>query len=134
MKKDDHLRMHALLYQVRVYLEDTHAAPEGAFRIYDALGVQPHHVHRDRGSHYRAIGLLGETISKIVSPQRRLYFITQPAHATTPASINALDADAPPTIEERRAEARVDATPTHTNYPPPSEWGTRLIRTELSTP
>lgn len=64
MRKEDMIRLHALLFQMRRTFEATGLA-EGKdyFVSYDSLGVTPVSLHKDRRSHQRAIFLLGEALS-----------------------------------------------------------------------
>jgi hypothetical protein len=64
MRKEDMIRLHALLFQMRRTFEATGLA-EGRdyFDNYDSLGVTPVSLHKDRRSHQHAIFLLGEALS-----------------------------------------------------------------------
>lgn len=65
MRKEDMIRLHALLFQMRRTFEAakiTHGVEY--FGAYDKLGVTPVSLHRDRRAHQMAIFLLGEALSK----------------------------------------------------------------------
>ena len=64
MRKEDMIRLHALLFQMRRTFEATGLAQgKNYFSSYDALGVTPVSLHKDRRSHQHAIFLLGEALS-----------------------------------------------------------------------
>ncbi len=64
MRKEDMIRLHALLFQMRRTFEATGlASGKNYFASYDGLGVTPVSLHRDRRSHQQAIFLLGEALS-----------------------------------------------------------------------
>lgn len=68
MRKEDMIRMHALLFQTRRFLEVTvlKGKDHTHFAAYDKLGVTPVSLHKDRRAHQMAIFLLGEAISAIM--------------------------------------------------------------------
>jgi hypothetical protein len=87
MRKEDMIRLHALLFQMRRTLEAakiTHG--NDYFSAYDKLGVTPVSLHRDRRAHQMAIFLLGEALSKAAVEgmgaeaelRNQLHFIQQP--------------------------------------------------------
>ena len=87
MRKEDMIRLHALLFQMRRTFEATKIAVEpGMFDAYDKLGVTPVSLHRDRRAHQMAIFLLGEALSKAAVEgvgsqadlKNALHFIQQP--------------------------------------------------------
>ena len=64
MRKEDMIRLHALLFQMRRTFEATGLAEgKNYFGQYDNLGVTPVSLHRDRRAHQQAIFLLGEALS-----------------------------------------------------------------------
>ncbi|MHB8605518.1 MAG: UPF0058 family protein, partial [Thermoplasmatota archaeon] len=90
MRKEDMIRLHALLFQMRRTFEATGlAGGKNYFGDYDSLGVTPVALHRDRRSHQTAIFLLGEALSKAAVEhvggeaqlRNQLHFIHQPARA-----------------------------------------------------
>ena len=58
MKRQELVHVHALLWEVRDYLETAGLVSTDAFRSYDAQSVRPPHVHRHKTDHQRAISLL----------------------------------------------------------------------------
>ena len=87
MRKEDMIRLHALLFQMRRTFEATGLADgKNYFFDYDALGVTPVALHRDRRSHQHAIFLLGEALSKAAVEhvgsdaqiRNALHFLQQP--------------------------------------------------------
>ena len=88
MRKEDMIRLHALLFQMRRTFEATEITEKGSdyFGAYDKLGVTPVSLHRDRRAHQMAIFLLGEALSKAAVEgvgteadlKNPLHFIHQP--------------------------------------------------------
>jgi len=88
MRKEDMIRLHALLFQMRRTFEATQITEKGSdyFGAYDKLGVTPVSLHRDRRAHQMAIFLLGEALSKAAVEgvgnqadlKNPLHFIHQP--------------------------------------------------------
>jgi hypothetical protein len=87
MRKEDMIRLHALLFQMRRTFEATHITKDlDYFSAYDKLGVTPVSLHRDRRAHQMAIFLLGEALSKAAVEgvgnaadlKNPLHFIHQP--------------------------------------------------------
>lgn len=88
MRKEDIIRLHALLFQMRRSFE---AAGDvgSAFAAYDALKVTPVRLDKDRRAHTMAVFLLGEALSKLAVQRygeaadlrTHLHFIQQPATA-----------------------------------------------------
>ncbi|WP_353617655.1 UPF0058 family protein [Natranaeroarchaeum aerophilus] len=50
--------LHALLLEMRQYLEQEDNVPYGAFEPYDAQPIRPSHIHRQKDGHKNAIDLL----------------------------------------------------------------------------
>lgn len=83
MRKEDMIRLHALLFQMRTTFEEKGLAKSEDFGAYDRLGVTPVSLHRDRRTHQMAIFLLGESLSKAAvlgsdHLKHQLHFINQP--------------------------------------------------------
>lgn len=87
MRKEDMIRLHALLFQMRRTFEATKITGGNEyFSAYDKLGVTPVSLHRDRRAHQLAIFLLGEALSKAAVEgvgqqadlKNALHFIQQP--------------------------------------------------------
>lgn len=66
LSKDDMVRLHALLFQMRRAWEHTIPNAGAYFEAYDKLGVSPVNLHKGRHQHREAIFLLGEALSKLV--------------------------------------------------------------------
>ena len=60
------IHLHALLLEVRAYLEQEGNVPYGAFDSYDAQPVRPSHIHRQKGAHKNAIDLLLDGLEQSV--------------------------------------------------------------------
>lgn len=58
MKKQAFIHTHALLLEVREYLQQEDEVPPDAFAGYDAQPVRPQHIHRGKEAHEEALGLL----------------------------------------------------------------------------
>lgn len=56
--KTEIIRLHVDVYRLRRLIEQSGLVNGDAFTEYDAHGVLPHHIHRDRAAHTRAIRLL----------------------------------------------------------------------------
>lgn len=71
MQKEELIYIHSVLALVKKHLE---AEGRHDFGGYEALRIQPSHVHRSKGDHKRAIFTLGEEIARAVgydSPRGR---------------------------------------------------------------
>ncbi|MFD1563813.1 UPF0058 family protein [Haloarchaeobius amylolyticus] len=66
MKSQELVHIHALLLELRMFLERDGAAPAGAFDAYEAQPVRPTHIHRPKTAHERAIGLLLDGLDQSV--------------------------------------------------------------------
>lgn len=87
VRKEDMIRLHALLFQMRRTFEATGLAEgKNYFGAYDKLGVTPVSLHRDRRAHQLAIFMLGEALSAAAVEhvgsdgqlRNALHFIQQP--------------------------------------------------------
>ncbi|SEQ53246.1 UPF0058 family protein [Natrinema salaciae] len=58
MNEQELVHLHALLFELRLYLEREDIAPPDAFDDYDAQPVRPPHIHRPKEAHKRAMDLL----------------------------------------------------------------------------
>lgn len=66
MQKEELIYIHCVLAQVKRHIQ---AENENAdFRGYEALCIQPAHVHRSKNDHKRAIFTLGEEIGRAIGP------------------------------------------------------------------
>jgi hypothetical protein len=64
VRKEDIIRLHALLFQLRCAMEGLTDAGD-AFAAYDKLGILPTHIQQGKGAHQRAVFVLGEALSKV---------------------------------------------------------------------
>jgi len=67
MQKEELIQLHTLFVQIKNELEKQLAEKNGAFKEYEKLGVLPHHVHKSKNSHKKAIFILGKEIAKLFS-------------------------------------------------------------------
>jgi len=58
VKIQELIHLHALLFEVREYLEQEGTVPPGAFDAYETQPVRPPHIHRRKEAHETAISLL----------------------------------------------------------------------------
>jgi len=65
MQKEEIIQLHALFVQIRKELEGKYQGTNEFFEEYDKMGVLPHHVHKSKGDHKRAVFILGKGISEI---------------------------------------------------------------------
>ena len=71
MQKEELIQMHTLLVQIKNELEKQMGdAVNGSFNAYIQLGVLPHHVHKSKNAHKRAIFTLGKEIAELYSHAR----------------------------------------------------------------
>jgi hypothetical protein len=66
MQKEELIYIHSVLAQVKRHIETENANAD--FSGYDALHIQPAHVHRSKNDHKRAIFTLGEEIARAIGP------------------------------------------------------------------
>ncbi len=66
MQKEELIYIHSVLAQVKRHI--TAESANADFSGYDALHIQPSHVHRSKDDHKRAIFTLGEEIARAISP------------------------------------------------------------------
>lgn len=63
MKKNELVQLHALLDVTRRFLERRGTVEPSAFAEYDALGVEPQHIHKPKGRHEAAVKRLGAALA-----------------------------------------------------------------------
>ncbi len=72
MQKDELIQIHNLFLQIKneleIYFKDK---LNGAFKEYEKLGVFPHHVHKSKNAHKKAIFILGRDIARVFSYNRQ---------------------------------------------------------------
>ncbi|MFC7115726.1 UPF0058 family protein [Natronoarchaeum sp. GCM10025703] len=66
MRSQELIHLHALLVEVRGYLEREERLPAGAFAAYDAQQTGPFHIHQSKEEHKQAISLLVEGIDRSI--------------------------------------------------------------------
>ncbi len=66
MQKEELIYIHCVLAQVKRHIEVE--CPGADFSGYEALHIQPAHVHRSKSDHKRAIFTLGEEIGRASGP------------------------------------------------------------------
>jgi hypothetical protein len=66
MRKEELIYIHSVMLQVKRHIETEDANAD--FSGYDALHIQPAHVHRSKNDHKRAIFTLGEEIARAIGP------------------------------------------------------------------
>jgi hypothetical protein len=66
MQKEELIYIHSVLAQVKRHIEAE--CVDADFSGYDALHIQPAHVHRSKNDHKRAIFTLGEEIARAIGP------------------------------------------------------------------
>ena len=66
MQKEELIYIHSVFAQVKRHLEAENPAAD--FSGYEALHIQPAHVHRNKNDHRRAIFTLGAEIARAIGP------------------------------------------------------------------
>ncbi len=55
MKQQELIHIHALLFEVREYVERDDTSTADPFARYEAQSTRPHHIHRGKDAHQTAI-------------------------------------------------------------------------------
>lgn len=63
MRKDEAVHLHALLRELRRYLESRGWVDAEAFAAYDELGISPLQVHRSKSEHIEALVVLADALA-----------------------------------------------------------------------
>jgi len=63
MQKEEIIQLHTLFAQIKNELERQSSRRNEAFEEYEKLGVLPHHVHKSKDDHKRAVFILGKGIA-----------------------------------------------------------------------
>ena len=63
MQKEEIIQLHTLFAQIKNELEQQFSSPASAFGEYEELNVLPHHVHKSKDDHKRAVFVLGKVIA-----------------------------------------------------------------------
>ncbi len=66
MQKEELIQIHYLILQIKNELEKIFKL-NGAFEEYEKLGVLPHHVHKSKSAHKKAILTLARDLAKAFS-------------------------------------------------------------------
>ena len=67
MQKEEIIQLHTLFAQIKNELEQQFPSPVSAFEEYEDLKVLPHHVHKSKDDHKRAVFVLGRVIANVFS-------------------------------------------------------------------
>lgn len=71
MQKEELIQLHTLFVQIKNEIEkQLKGNLNGAFKEYEQLGVYPHHVHKSKNAHKKAIFILGKAIAITLSHNR----------------------------------------------------------------
>ncbi|KAA0004400.1 MAG: metal-binding protein [Thermoplasmata archaeon] len=63
MQKEEIIQLHTLFAQIKNELERQSSRRNEAFEEYEKLGVLPHHVHKSKDDHKKAVFILGKGIA-----------------------------------------------------------------------
>jgi len=67
MQKEEIIQLHTLFAQIKNELEHQFPSPASTFEEYENLKVLPHHVHKSKDDHTRAVFVLGKVIANVFS-------------------------------------------------------------------
>ena len=67
MQKEEIIQLHTLFAQIKNELERQYSGRNEAFEEYDKFGVFPHHVHKSKDDHKKAVFILGKGIAQVFS-------------------------------------------------------------------
>ena len=67
MHKDELLDLHEQMVLIKEYFESREDVPDGTFDAYDALDVDPSHVHKSKSEHKHAVFVLGNALAEAMS-------------------------------------------------------------------
>ena len=67
MQKEEIIQLHTLFAQIKNELEEQFPSPAAVFEEYEELGVLPHHVHKSKDDHKRAVFILGKVLAQVFS-------------------------------------------------------------------
>ncbi|MEA2053905.1 MAG: UPF0058 family protein [Candidatus Thermoplasmatota archaeon] len=67
MQKEEIIQLHTLFAQIKNELERQSLGQNVAFEEYNALGILPHHVHKSKDDHKKAVFILGKGIAQVFS-------------------------------------------------------------------
>lgn len=67
MQKEEIIQLHTLFAQIKNELEQQFSSSASTFGEYEELNVLPHHVHKSKDDHKRAVFVLGRVIANVFS-------------------------------------------------------------------
>jgi hypothetical protein len=67
MQKEEIIQLHTLFAQIKNELEGQSPHNNGTFIEYEEFGVLPHHVHKSKNDHKKAVFILGKEIAETFS-------------------------------------------------------------------
>ncbi len=67
MQKEEIIQLHTLFAQIKNELETQSSEQVPAFDEYDDFDVLPHHVHKSKDDHKKAVFILGKGIAQVFS-------------------------------------------------------------------
>lgn len=67
MQKEEIIQLHTLFAQIKNELEQQFSSSPTVFEEYEQLGVLPHHVHKSKDDHKRAVFILGKVLAQVFS-------------------------------------------------------------------
>lgn len=67
MQKEEIIQLHTLFAQIKNEIESQSSHNNGAFMEYEKFGVLPHHVHKSKNDHKKAVFILGKEIAQMFS-------------------------------------------------------------------
>jgi len=67
MQKEEIIQLHTLFAQIKNELEQQFSSSASTFEEYAELNVLPHHVHKSKDDHKRAVFVLGRVIANVFS-------------------------------------------------------------------
>lgn len=70
MQKEEIIQLHTLFAQIKNQLEGKPPHNNGTFIEYEEFGVLPHHVHKSKNDHKKAVFILGKEIAEMFSHNR----------------------------------------------------------------
>jgi len=67
MHKDELLELHEQMVLIKEYFQSREDVPAGTFDEYEALDVDPSHVHKSKSEHKHAVFVLGNALAEAMS-------------------------------------------------------------------
>ena len=66
MHKDELIQLHTMLCQLKNWFEQNGSIANAPFKEYVQYGVWPHHIHKSKLHHKRAVFLLGKELAEAI--------------------------------------------------------------------